>query len=323
VYQVTEHALLLAAAVMFAFVNGANDGGSLLSFGLSVRTITPLVGLLMLAAAVMISPILLGTAVATTLAIHLVGLDGDGGRSALLVGVLTTIAVTLQLTRRGLPTSLTLGLVGAMAGAGTGSGVPVSWGLVGVVLLAGAAAPFLGLAMGRGLTLLSGKLPTSRTVQGRVKRWHAAAFLLLCVAYGVNDGQKMLAVFAVAASPMLGPIEIVPWQLVALTVPFLAGAVFGLGRFAETVGLGLLPMRPPEAVTTELSAGVVVLATGVAGMPVSMTQAASGALIGAAVSRGHGVIRWKAAARIVGAWAVTLPCSFIVAAAAAFLLSTL
>lgn len=318
----TEQVLLLGAAVVFAFVNGANDGGSLLSLGLSVRTIRPLVGLLMLAAAIVVSPVLLGTAVATTLSTHLIGLDGDGGRSALLVAVLTTIVVTLLLTRRGLPTSLTLGLVGAMAGAGTGSGIPVSWGLVGVVLLAGAVAPLLGLAMGRGLTLLSGKLPTRRTVQLRVRRWHAAAFLLLCVAYGSNDGQKMLAVFAVAASPVVGPIELVPWQLIALTVPFLAGAVLGLPRFAGTIGSGVLPTRPPEAVTTELSAGAVVLATGVAGMPVSMTQAASGALIGAGVSRGYGVIRWDAAARIGGAWAVTLPCSFVVAATVAFLLPT-
>ena len=317
----TSQVLLLLAALLFAFVNGINDGGTLLSVGLSVRTIRPLVGLVLLTAAVVVTPLLLGTGVATTLATRLVGLDGDAGRVALLVAVLASILVTMLLARRGLPTSLTLGLVGAIAGVGVGSGVAVSWGLVGLVLAAGAAAPLLGLAMGRSLTVFSRRLPVRSTLHLRVRRWHVAAFALLCVAYGANDGQKMLAVFAVAAGPVVGPISPSGWQLAAVAGCFLAGAVVGLPRFALTLGSGVLPIRPPEAVTAELSAGTIVLATGLAGTPVSMTQAASGALVGTGVSRGHGAIRWDAVARIGGAWELTLPCTFAVAALAAFALS--
>lgn len=318
----TDQVLLLAAAAVFAFVNGVNDGGALLSIGLSVRTVRPLVGLVLLATAVVVAPVLFGTAVATTLATRLVGFEGDDGRAALLVAVAASIAVTLLLARRGLPTSLTLGLVGAMAGVGAGAGIPVAWTLVVVVLLAAAAAPLLGLAMGRALTLLAARLPARKVLLLRVRRWHTIGFLLLCIAYGTNDGQKMLAVFAIAASPVVGQVDLVAWQLAAVAACFFVGAAVGLPRFALTLGSGVLPIRPTEAATTELSAGAVVLATGVAGAPVSMTQAASGALVGAGVGRGYGAIRWDAAARIGGAWAVTLPCAFVVAAVAAYLLPT-
>lgn len=312
---------LLAAAVVFAFVNGINDGGSILSVGLTVRSFRPLAGLVILSLAVALSPVLFGTGVATTLATRLVSLDGEEGRTALLVAVLVSVVVTLLLSRRGLPTSLTLGLVGAMAGVGVGSGITVAWGLVGVVLVAAAAAPLLGMAIGRAITVAAGSVPTRKDLQHSLSRWHAAAFGLLGIAYGVNDGQKMLAVFAVAAGSSAGTVPLVAWQLMAVAGCFLAGAIVGLPRFAGTSGSGVLPIRPPEAVTTELAAGLVVLGTGIAGAPVSMTQAASGALIGAGAHRGHGAVRWDAAARIGVAWVLTLPGAFLLGTASAILVS--
>jgi PiT family inorganic phosphate transporter len=173
------------------------------------------------------------------------------------------------------------------------------------------------------LTIWSGRLRSTATLNRRLRRWHAVAFALQCLAYGTNDGQKMIAVIAVASGPVVGAVAPRPWQLAVVGGCFLLGAVYGLPRFAATVGSGVLPIRPPEAVTTELSAGVVVLTTGALGAPVSMTQATSGALVGAGVGRGYGAIRWDAAARIGGAWLVTLPAAFGVAALAAVLIPTL
>lgn len=312
---------LFAAAVVFAFVTGINDGGALLSLGLSVRSIRPATGLLLLAAAVVLTPVLLGTGVATTLATRLVALDGEAGRMALLLAVISCVLVTLVLARRGLPTSLTLALVGAVAGVGVGAGLPVAWGLVGVVLVAAALAPVVGILVGRGITLSLGRLPARSALGLRVRRWHAAAFGLLCLAYGANDSQKMLAVLAVAAGTVGDEVGVVWWQLLVVGACFLAGSVVGLPRFAGTLGSGVLAVRPVEAVTTEMSAGAVVLATGIAGAPVSMTQAASGALVGAGVSRGYGAVRWDAAARIGGAWVLTLPCAFALAVGSAALVT--
>jgi inorganic phosphate transporter, PiT family len=316
---------LLAVAVAFAVVNGVNDGGALLAVGLDVRTLRPLTAMVWLAAAVVLAPALLGTAVATTLASRLVPFEGTDGPVALLVAVVTAVVVTWSLAARGLPTSLTLAVVGAIAGAGVGAALPVTWRTVGGVLLLAALAPILGSGLGWLATRLVGASTSPRPLDQRTGRWHLGAFALQCLAYGLNDGQKMLAVLAVAASTASGgaavtsgaEVPVVTWQLATVGVAFLLGTAIGLPRVAPTLGGGVAAVRPHEAVTTELSSATVVLATGLVGSPVSMTQVVSGALVGAGVTRGYSRVRWNEVLRLVGAWVVTLPAAFLVAAGVA------
>ncbi len=310
--------LLLSVAFAFAFVNGVNDGGSLLAVGLSVRSIRPLVGVIILTVAIVITPLVLGTGVATTLSVRLVGLDGEAGQTALLVAVVVAAVVSFGLSRRGLPTSLTLALVGAIAGVGVGAGLAVSWPTVWLVMLLAGIAPLVGILVGWLLSRTAALVSADSPLHRRVRRWHVAAFGLQCVAYGANDGQKMLAVMAVAAGTIAGGVSLVPWQLASIGVMFLLGAVMGLPRLARTLGGGLVPLQPPDAVVTELSSAAVVLGTGAIGAPVSMTQAISGGLVGTGITRGYGRIRWGAVVRVGGAWLLTLPAAFGLAALVAF-----
>lgn len=308
---------LVVAAIAFAVVNGVNDGGALLSVGLDVRRLTPVTSLLVLAVCVAIAPLVIGTAVATTLTSRLVTFDGADGTAALLVAVIAAVVVTWVLAGRGLPTSLTLAIVGAIAGAGVGARLPVSWRTVGVVLLLAAAAPIAGLVLAFVFTRLAAAWSSRRTLDRRTQRWHVAAFGLQCVAYGSNDGQKMLAVLAVATGTVVdGRVPAVPWQLAVVATAFLVGATIGLPRVARTLGGGVIAVRPHEAVASELAAAAAVLATGVIGSPVSMTQAVSGGLLGAGGTRGWSRVRWTQVLHLAGAWVVTLPAAFTAAVAA-------
>lgn len=309
---------LLAVAITFAFVNGINDGGALLSVGLDVRTLRPLTSLLLLTAAVAVAPVVLGTAVATTLTSRLVAFDGTDGAIALLVAVVAAVVVTWSLAARGLPTSLTLAVVGAIAGAGLGAGLPVRWSTVALVLILAAAAPLAGLGLAWVVARVAAAWPSARSLDQRTQRWHVGAFSLQCLAYGANDGQKMLAVLAVAAGTASAEgVAVTPWQLAVVSVAFLSGAAFGLPRVAPTLGGGVAAVHPHEAVVSELSAATVVLATGALGSPVSMTQAISGGLVGTGLTRGYTRVRWRQVLRLAAAWVVTLPAAFLVALAAA------
>jgi inorganic phosphate transporter, PiT family len=312
---------LVVAAIAFAIVNGVNDGGALLSVGLDVRSLRPLTSLLLLAAAVVVAPLVVGTAVATTLATRLVAVDGPDGPLAFLVAVGAAVVVTWAMAAKGLPTSLTLAVVGAIAGAGVGAGLPVAWGTVGLVLLMAGVAPLAGLALAWAFTRGAGAWPSTRTLDRRTQRWHVAAFGAQCFAYGANDGQKMLAVVGVAAGTAGaggaadGEVPAVAWQLAAVGVAFLIGAAIGLPRVARTLGGGgVVAVRPHEAVTSELAAATVVLGTGAVGAPVSMTQAVAGGLVGAGGTRGWSRVRWRAAAQLGVAWVLTLPTAFGAAA---------
>jgi inorganic phosphate transporter, PiT family len=309
---------LVVVAAAFAFVNGVNDGGALLSVGLDVRTMRPLTSLLVLTAAVVAAPIVLGTAVATTLTSRLVTFDGPDGAVTLLVAVVAAVVVTWSLASRGLPTSLTLAVVGAIAGAGVGAALPVAWRTVVIVLALAAAAPLIGAGLAWGLTRVAGAWPSVRPLEQRTRRWHVGAFGLQCLAYGANDGQKMLAVLAVAAGTATAEgVPVVGWQLGVAGAAFLVGAAVGLPRVAPTLSGGVVAVPPHEAVVSELSSATVVLATGAIGAPVSMTQAISGGLVGAGVTRGYARVRWGQVLSLGAAWLVTLPAAFVVAAAAA------
>lgn len=310
--------LLLLAALGFAVVNGLNDGGALVATGLKVPTLPPLAAVAMLAVALVGAPLLVGTEVATTLVERLVSFSGGGGlvdgRTGLLAAVLTAVAVVVVLSRRGLPTSLTLALVGGITGAGIGGGLPVSYPTLGLVLAAGLAAPVVGALAGFALSRLAGLMPSRRRVGSRIRSAHVVAFGLQCFAYAANDGQKMFAVMAVATGAAQG-VALSVGELVILAVLFTGGLLAGLRPAAATLSAEIIPARPPDAVAAEFSSAGAVLASSVIGAPVSMTQSVAAALVGAGMSHGARRVRWRAAGRLGLAWVFTLPVSAVLAAA--------
>lgn len=300
--------VLAGLAGIFAIVSGINDGGALLGTGLKLPSIRPVVGLLVLMAAVATVP-LTTYQVAVTFTTRLAALEGPAGRPAMAVAVVCALAVVVVLSRRGRPTSLTLAVVGGVTGAGLGWGLPVSVGGVVFVLAAGIAAPFAGGVM----ALLAGVLLARLSGGHALPYWHRVGFALQCLAYAANDGQKMLAVFMVA----LGFSGAPPQICVLIAVLFGLGTLYGLPRAGRTFSRELLAARPLHAVSAELGSGLAVLGCAAAGAPVSMTQAVAGGLIGAGVAESVRRIRWAAAMKIVMAWALTLPTSGLLAAAAA------
>lgn len=309
---------MAVAAGAFAALNGANDGASLTSLGLTVRGLSPVTALTALGVAVAAVPLVFGTAVASTLTARLVVFDGTAGRRTLLAAIVAAVVVTLALSVRGLPTSITLALIGGIGGAGVGAGLAVAWKAIALVLLAAAAAPAAGGLVALGAARLARWLPSRSGVHLRVRRAHAVAFGALCLAYGANDGQKILAVFALVIGVSGGRVEADPLALAVGGALFVAGGVLGLRRYARTIGGGVIPARPEQAVLTEASAATVVLAMAAVGAPVSMTQSVAGGLVGAAWTTGRRRVRWRMVLRIAFAWVLTLPAAFVLAAIAAF-----
>ena len=106
--------LPLIAASLFGLVSGFNDGGNLMGSFTSGRIITPrLATLLMLPA--LAGPFVLGTAVANTVGANVIDLRGQGSLGFALITV-APLGVVLLSWRLGIPTSMTLALVGSMLG---------------------------------------------------------------------------------------------------------------------------------------------------------------------------------------------------------------
>ncbi|HEX4813780.1 MAG TPA: inorganic phosphate transporter, partial [Nonomuraea sp.] len=99
--------------------------------------------------------------------------------------------------------------------------------------------------------------------------------------------------------------------------------LYGLPKAGRTLSRELIASRPTHGVAAELAAGVAVIGCAAVGMPVSMTQAIAGGLIGAGVARGLGRVRWYATVKIGAAWLLTLPASGLLGAGLAFVVKGL
>lgn len=299
--------MFISLAAAFAVVNGANDGGAMVASQLRVPGLRPLAAILVLTASLVAVPLVLGTGVADTLTSGLVEASRAAQPQVVATGATAAIVVVAVLTRLGLPTSLTLGMVGGIVGAGLGRGLPViTSGVVRVVLI-GLAAPVVGGLLAQRLVTVSAMALRRRGARGFVVL-AVAATVAQAVAYAANDGQKMFAVVAVSA------VGITPPVVAGVALLFTVGAVAGLRAAAGTLGGGVVRGGPQEEVTAQLGAAVAVLSSAALGVPVSMTQAVAGGLVGTGMLRGLRQVRWRVAGQLGIAWVLTLPAAAVVGA---------
>lgn len=302
-------------------MTGINDGGALIAPGLRVPALSVVSSVSILTAAVIAFPLLVSTAVANTMVSEIVPADPDGV-VALIIGFLVAVTVVVCLTCVNLPTSLTLAIIGGIAGAGLSIGLSVGWGVVARVLAIGLAAPVVGVLLA--LVGSLGWLAVRKAAHlATVRRAHMAAFVVQSLAYGANDGQKMLVLFIAAGVTTGGDPTIQWWTYPAVAVGFAAGTLLGLPKIARSVGNGILSTRSTHTVTAEFSAALAVLGSAAIGTPVSMTQAIAGGLVGAGMHDSYRRVRWRTIRNLSLAWTLTLPASFGLAALVGLLVTAL
>jgi inorganic phosphate transporter, PiT family len=306
-----------AVAVLFVLVSGANDGSTLIGLGLRFPQAPGWLAAVLLLTVLFAAPYVLGVAVARTFTEGLAGLDSSSGARVFLAGVVIALTVVAALTWKGLPTSLTLAVIGGISGAGLGAGLPVSWASLAAILAIGVGAPLISLVLGYLLGALARRVPSYRRMSRLVLVAHLLAYAAQCVAYAVNDGQKMIAVVSVAlyvgrdGLGGVGAVDVPPGWMAALAVLFLAGSLTSLNRVGERLGRGLVITRPLHVVSAEAAATGAVLGSSVLGSPVSMTQSITAGVVGVAASEGSRRVRWQGVLNVGTAWLVTLPSSAV------------
>jgi PiT family inorganic phosphate transporter len=309
----------LVAAGLFGLVSGFNDGGNLMASFTSGRLITPRAAASLLLVA-LAGPLLLGTAVAQTVGTNIIDLRGQGELAYVLI-VLSALVVVLLSWRVGVPTSMTLALVGAMLGwvAASGDIEEIRWSGVARILL---GIPIS--VLGGGLLALALYVGVRRFLGGRphaallsLARWQFVTAGMQAFAYGANDMEKSVGLIAVAVSFSNHGHPVVfssPAPIIGAFILFFTGAIFGGWRVARRIGFGVLKVRPMQALAQQLASGAVVSALAISGAPVSMTQTIDGGLVGVGAALRASSIRWGIVREMVGSWLLTLPLAVVVAA---------
>ena len=307
-------ALLIIAAFAFALITGANDGASLIALNLESRAMRPLTALLILTAAVAIGPMILGTAVASTLAVGLTRFSATGGSDALLLALIVTVGVMAIWARLGLPSSVTQALTGSIIGIGVGRGLPVDISTVARVLIILAIAPIIAGLLGMAAALILERTRPATTMRRHLSRLQGASFVAQCAGYAANDAQKMVAVAAVAFGLIgSGQVETAPGVQLLIAVAFFVGTCIGVDGLGSRI-TKLLPAHSLQPVSAGFASASVVIASALAGSPVSMAQAQTSALVGSeTVLESYRRVRWGQVERILSVWFTTLPSAIVAA----------
>ena len=308
--------LIIFLALVFDFLNGANDRANAIATVTATKALTP-VKALILASVFNLAGACVSTKVAETLGGIIFPVDIT--LVIIAVGVFGAVVWVFICTLFGIPISVSHSLVGGLLGAGIaagGSGI-INWDILNnKVFLAIVLGPFAGFVAGALLFsfiswllyLFFKKTPATAT-EGVFKKLQIISASFMAFSHGMNDAQNAMGVITIAL--LAGGI--IPVFDVPLWVKLSCGVMMGLGTFffgwrvMKTLGWRLTKLEPKHGFAAETGAGLAVVAASVAGMPVSTTHVVGSAVIGGTFFQSLRRIRWSEVGKMVTAWVITIP----------------
>lgn len=316
-------------AFVFTFTNGFQDASSVAATFIASRSATPRRGIVLVASMDLLGALLGGSAVAFTITGLILVEPGPTLVVILLVGLMAAITWNLLSWRFGLPSSSTHALIGGMIGAAVAAGGldAVLWGwdeltaanpqLTGLVkiltflflsVLVGLVAGYLMHKAGE-VALRNAKAGANKTVV-RVN-WTAAAAMGFF--NGANDAQKQLGVIAliIFGAGLTAQPEIETWARVVCACLLGLGTLSGGWRVMRTLGSKIFRVRPIHSLESQLSSGLSIAVSTIAGAPISSTQVISSTIIGVGAAVNPRKMHWSVGRDIVLAWVITIPSTML------------
>jgi PiT family inorganic phosphate transporter len=327
-------------ALAFIFTNGFQDASSIAATFIASRSAKPRQGIALVAGMNLLGALLGGSAVAFTLAGLVLVEPGDTVIVILLAALTAAIAWNVITWRYGLPSSSTHALVGGLMGAAVaaeGLGA-VQWGwdelissahqLTGLVkiLLFLVVSVLVGLAGGylmhkAGLLALRN---AKAAANKRIIRVNWAAAAAMGFFNGANDAQKQMGMIALIlfGAGLTAELEIELWTRVACAVILAAGTLGGGWRIMRTLGSKIFRVRPVHSLESQLSSGLSIGISTLAGAPISSTHVISSSIIGVGAAATPRAMRWSVGKDILIGFAITIPITMLISGLLFLMLSS-
>ncbi|WP_165700015.1 inorganic phosphate transporter [Ornithinimicrobium ciconiae] len=308
-------ALVLAAALIFAFSNGFQDASNSIAIPIATGSLSPRLAVTM-AATLGLGGAVLGHTLADGFVEALVvPPSGAAGLSVIGAALVAATAWNLLMWWFGMPSSSTHALIGGLTGASLVAGTSVVWDGVWVtVTLPMLLSPLLGLVLACGALWLVARIvdTRSRTQVGRDMRGaQVAAAGAVALGNGLQDAAKTMAVVVVALT-ISGHAsgETVPWWVVAsVAVALSLGTYAGGWRIVRTLGRRIIRPAPDRAQGTvaQASTAAIQYLAAVLHLPVSSTHTVTAALVGAGLTGPRSALGWTVIRQILLVWVCTFP----------------
>jgi PiT family inorganic phosphate transporter len=317
---------VIILALGFDFLNGIHDSSNIVATMISSRALSPRMALGMTAVANFCGPFIFGVAVAETIGHEVVASEAISV-TVILAALASAIIWNLVTWYLGFPSSSSHALVGGLVGAVI---VGAGWKAIqlpglGKILIALFISPILGFIFGYLiLRLLLQICWNSTPVVNRIfKQGQVVTALALALSHGTNDAQKTMGIITLAlvTGGALDVFAVPLWVIIACAFMIGLGTAVGGWKLIRTLGGKFYRIRPVDGFATQLTSAVVILGASLAGGPVSTTQVVSSAIMGVGAAERMNKVRWGVAQEIIMAWLLTIPATFLLAAALYWMLS--
>jgi PiT family inorganic phosphate transporter len=101
------------------------------------------------------------------------------------------------------------------------------------------------------------------------------------------------------------------WVKVICALAMGLGTMCGGWRIIRTMGSKIIKVDPAQGFASETTASLIIAGASHFGIPVSTTQVITTSIMGVGATRGLSAVRWGVVGRIVWAWVLTIPLSFL------------
>lgn len=312
---------MIAIGLIFAYINGMHDGGTIVATTISSRLIPPAKAVFIAGLANLLGALALGTAVACTISENIIDitpvLAGSSDHcytfvAASFAGSMVWNILTWIIK---LPSSASHSMIGSMIGSGIaayGAGY-ILWNSIFVkVILAMLISPLLGFIFGYLFLKLQNTLLKNATIvwQPRIRILHKLSSFFLEFSYGSNDAQKVMGLIAIGlAGYFSAGIEIPFWLIVSCSAALAIGTITGGYNMIKTVGVEICKIDIHNSFASQIATISVMTLANLTGLPISATQVITSSVMGVGSGNTPKSVNWTVTKKILLAWLITIPAS--------------
>lgn len=324
VVPITLFQTAVCLILVFTFITGFHDEGSLIATIIASRSLNTSVIFTVAFLAQFLGTLFLGTKVA----IHTVSnvldisfIQRDMDEIPLMVCAAMAGAVIWNLVTWVLqiPSSSSHAIVGGLLGAFLfhyGPGVVCVTGLLLGVLLPLFLSPMIGFVFGFILFRLNRRcFRGSRSDAKKLLCFSQITTSALINAFqGSNDAQKSMGVFALlwfansGSGELTVPDNTILWTALAISLGLLLGGM----KMIRSVGTKIYSVRTLHSMSAQVSSLTVIILSSLLGFPISGTQIVNSSILGVGTADRPNAVGWTYAKSMLLTWGTTIPATLLI-----------
>lgn len=314
-------AALVGASIVlvcaFGFLNGFRDASTAVALTVRTRALTPSVAVV-LTAGFNVLGTLAGAWLLRMIGTVFVSLpEGRGGLTMLSAALVAAILWGIYSWWKGYPSSSTHALVGGLIGASIASALlgrsatgeldQVFWLAIGLPLILSPLLAFGAAFLATPAVTWMVRYTQPSQAHAGLRAAQSVGASIVAFGHGLQDGQRIVALFVVAALGTGAGFDRVPaWAAVLAALALGVGTLAGGWRVTYTLSHRLVRMDPLRAFVSQLvTSAMLVFGSLGLHMPLSTNHMVVASVLGAGVNQDYASVNGPLVVRLIRFWLVT------------------